>query len=370
MPSAPATTDQVTADYVTAALRAGGTIGADTTVAEVDHEPIGEGVGIVGQLARLTLRYDGVAAGAPSSLVVKMPSQYPENRAIGDHFDFYAREGRFYQQIGDKAALRTPHCFHNELDPETGAYLLLLEDFGARTLISQIAGMPAARAAEALEAIALLHAEWWDSPALDSLTWMPRLIDPIQISAGEQYRRSWPAFLERWGDVLPDGAVALGERVKDRWEDLVREGFDRSPTTLAHGDFRADNLMFDDRAEGRERVGVVDWQITHRGPAMSDVSYLVTQSLDVEERRRHEDDLVGRWFDALCRERGGEPEGFGPDDVWHEYRRGALVCTVYAVVAGGSMDPANDRGRQLVTALSNRAFIAALDHVGDDLLPG
>jgi hypothetical protein len=369
MPSTATTTDEVTAAYVTAALREGGTIGHDTAVAELAHDPIGEGVGIVGQLARLTLRYDGVAAGAPSSLVVKMPSAFPENRAVGDHFDFYAREGRFYRQIGDKASLRTPHCFHNELDPDTGSFLLLLEDFGDRTLISQIAGMPSVRAAEALEAIALLHADWWDSPALDALTWMPQLIDPIQISAGEQYRRSWATFLERWGDTLPDGAVALGERVKDCWEAIVHEAFAGTPTTLAHGDFRADNLMFDDRAEGRERVGVVDWQIAHRGPAMSDVSYLVTQSVGVDERRRDEDELVGRWYDALCAAIGATPAGFGPDDAWREYRRGAIVCTVYAVVAGGSMDPANERGRQLVTTISTRAFTAALDHVGDDLFP-
>jgi hypothetical protein len=370
MPSTPTTTDQVTAAYVTAALREGGVIGSDTAVAEVSHDQIGEGVGIVGQLARLTLRYDGVAEGSPSSVIVKMPSQYPENRAIGDHFDFYGREGRFYQQIGDKSALRTPHCFHNRLDPDAGEYLLLLEDFGDRTLISQIAGMPAARAADALDAIALLHAEWWDSPALDALGWVPRLVDPINLSAGAQYRQAWPEFLARWGDALPAGAVALGERVKDRWEDLATVGYSSCAPTLCHGDFRADNLMFEDRTEGRDRVGVLDWQIVMRGPAVSDVTYLISQSVDVDERRESERELLEGWYDALCTARGVGPDGFGMEDVWREYRRGVLAATVYPAVAGGTMDPANDRGRQLVTTICERAFTAALDHDGADLLPG
>lgn len=368
MPTAPATTEEVTAEYVTSALQEGGVIDRDTTVAELSHEPIGEGVGIVGQLARLTLRYDGVAEGAPSSVVVKMPSQFPENRAIGEHFDFYAREGRFYQQIGDKSALRTPRCYHNRCDPDAGEYLLLLEDFGGRTLISQVAGMPAARAVEALEALAAFHAEWWDSPALDALTWMPRLVDPVNLSAGEQYRQSWPTFLERWGDVLPEGGRGIGERVKDRWEELVQAGFAACAPTLCHGDYRADNLMFDDRAEGRDRVGVVDWQIANRGAALSDVAYLITQSIDVDVRRQAERELLGRWYDALCSARGGKPDAFDLDDAWREYRRGALVCTVYAAVSGGAMDPANERGRQLVEAMTERCFTAALDHDGPDLL--
>jgi hypothetical protein len=37
-------------------------IDAETRVTEVEHESIGEGVSIIGQLGRLELRYAGVAA--------------------------------------------------------------------------------------------------------------------------------------------------------------------------------------------------------------------------------------------------------------------------------------------------------------------
>ena len=131
MAELPATTADATPAFLTDALREGGAIGADTTVAEVAHEPIGVGVGIVGQLARLQLRYEGPAKGAPGMVVLKMPSEFPENRAVGDHFNFYEREGRFYQQIGAKLNVRTPRCFWNHIDPETRSFGLLLEDLGA-----------------------------------------------------------------------------------------------------------------------------------------------------------------------------------------------------------------------------------------------
>src|SRR3954471_19208023 len=97
----PSTTAEATAEFVTWALRTGGVIDSTTSVTEVEHDTIGEGVGIVGQLARLQLRYEGVALRAPGTVILKLPSQFPENRAVADHFNFYEREGRFYQQLSD-----------------------------------------------------------------------------------------------------------------------------------------------------------------------------------------------------------------------------------------------------------------------------
>ena len=148
MVQVPATTADADASFVTSALRSTGVIGSATSVAEVEHVTIGEGVGIVGQLARLQLRYDGPATAAPGTVIMKIPSQYPENRAVADHFNFYEREGRFYQQLADKVPVRTPDCYWNEIDVASGAFGLLLEDLGDRTMISQIAGIPGARAAE------------------------------------------------------------------------------------------------------------------------------------------------------------------------------------------------------------------------------
>lgn len=370
MPTIPQTTAEATPAFVTAALREGGVIGPGTCVAEVEHETIGEGVGIVGQLGRLTLRYDGQAEGAPSSVILKMPSQFPENRAVGDHFNFYEREGRFYQQIGDKAALRTPHCWFNHIDPAAGEFALLLEDFGGRTLISQVAGVDEARARQAVEAAALIHAEWWNSPSLDSLEWMPNLDDPINMAAGQQYRDAWPLFVERMADALPEGAIEAGERIKEQWEANNQRSHDGAPRTVVHGDYRIDNLMFDDRAEGRDRVGVIDWQIAFKGPGLFDVCYLLTQSMNVDDRRACEQDLVGTWFSALSTAMGDVPSGFTEADAWELYRRLCLGATVYPVTSAGAMDPANERGRQLVEAMAVRSFQAVLDLDALELLPG
>jgi hypothetical protein len=356
---------------LTDALRSGGFIKSDTSVAEIEHEPIGVGVGIVGQVARLHLRYRGDARDAPSSVVIKLPSNLPENRAVGDHFKFYEREGRFYQEIAGKMPVRVPLCYWNHLDPARNSFGLLFEDLGDRISISQIAGASPYRASQALSTIAGLHAAWWNSPALDILDWMPALDDPINLAAGEQYRQAWPRFVELFGDGLPPGSLAVGERIQAGFEDLLCIGMTEAPTTICHGDFRVDNLLFDDEA-AEDQVAVLDWQISYRGPAVSDVAYFLCQSLDVETRKANEAALVRGWYDDVVIYHGGGPgdelDGYPFDLVWEQYRRSTLATTVYPVTAGGAMDPANDRGRELIAAMAQRVFSTVIQLGAEALL--
>jgi hypothetical protein len=361
MGNVPLLTEDASPALVTRALRSTGVIDIDTRVAEVEHDRIGEGVGLMCNLARLTLRYEGPAHGAPSSLILKVPSNLPENRGVGDHFGFYEREGRFYAELGESLPVRTPHCYYNHIDPVANEFALMLEDFGGRILVSQIAGLDVERAAEAVRALALVHAEFWNSPKLEALTWLPRGIDPINLGAGAEYRKSWGNFLDLFSGDLPDGSVAVGELIGSNFEAEMVRGFESEPHTVVHGDFRADNLMFDDSATGREHVGILDWQIASRGVAVGDIAYLITQSMTVENRRSHERALVDIWYEALSAALGGPPDGYTLDDAWDGYRSSTGFLTVFAVVAGGALDPSNERGLQLVTEMATRAFTAAVD---------
>ena len=351
----PHQTDEASPAFVTDCLRDGGVLGTDSSVAEIAHEPIGVGVGIVGQLARLSLRYDGEALGAPGSVVLKLPSHLPENRAQGDHFNFYEREGRFYQHLADKLPTRTAGCYWNLVDPDANRFGLLLEDLGHCTSISQVAGVGPDRARQALVSLAGLHAELWESPAVDAFTWLPRFDGPINLSAGPGYRQAWKPFLAKFGDFLPDGSVALGARIQAGWEDLMSACRASSPVTVCHGDFRIDNLLFDDTAAPGDQVAVLDWQIVGSGPGVFDAAYLLSGSMAVDERRACEQDVVRAWHDALGR------SGYRFEDAWTEYRRNLLVTTVYAVIAGAQFDLANERGRELIEGMAVRSFTACLD---------
>ena len=141
--------------------------------------------------------------------------------------------------------------------------------------------------------------------------------------------------------------------------------------TICHGDFRVDNLMFDDRAGRRRPVAVLDWQISYRGPAISDVAYFLCQSLTVEERRAHETALVR----GLVRRAGVTARSSGDWSTtrsswrWDQYRR-ADARHHRLPRHGRRRDGPRQRARpRAVLAMAARSFTAALDLDAADLLP-
>ena len=67
MATFPTVIDEVTTQWLTESLRSSGVLAADSQVRGFDVEPIGMGVGIMGLLYRLSLRYDSEAAGPATS---------------------------------------------------------------------------------------------------------------------------------------------------------------------------------------------------------------------------------------------------------------------------------------------------------------
>lgn len=357
--SIPKTIDEVDAAFIDAALKEGGVL-TSATVSMAELEPIGVGVGLLGDLVRAQLHYDGDDDDAPSTVIVKLPSHHEANRAQGMLFGFYEREIRFYRDVAPGVRLRVPRCYWSGMDPDAGLFALVLEDLSMLQMADQVAGVSAERAGLAVESLARLHADWWQTDALEALDWMPYSNGPITMQAVGVYERGWPVFLEHFGDHLSPEGRLLGERVRDHFAGLL-EQLGQQPRTIVHTDFRLDNLFF-----GHDEVGIIDWQLSTRGRGVYDVAYLLCQSMTVDVRRESEMDVLKRWHDTLV------AEGV-TDYPWVEavedYTRSAMICLVIPVAAGADMDLGNERGKALVAALADRAFTAALDLDAGRLLP-
>ena len=77
----PTTTSEITAEWMTEALRGSGIIGDDVTVSSVLIDAGAVGVGFMGEVATVGLVYDGDANGAPTSVIAKLPTSSPDIRA-------------------------------------------------------------------------------------------------------------------------------------------------------------------------------------------------------------------------------------------------------------------------------------------------
>ena len=349
----PKTTADMTASWLTDLLRASGAI-KSAAVTSVQHEAIGVGIGIMGELTRVRLGYDVVEQDAPASVVVKLTSPFEANRAQGIGLGMYEAEIRFYNELASRSTVRVPRSYLAEIDPTTSDFVIVIEDLSGCTVADQLDGMTIAQAEAATSALAELHSGFWQR--VDDIDWVPSVVHERIKTFSGAWPFLWEAFSERFADRLPEGGIAAGELIRDNYWDLMCTLGER-PWTLLHQDFRCDNLFFGRDANDLE-VTVIDWQSIGRGPGSYDLAYLLGGSLTVANRREHEERLVRQYHDQIV-ERG--VSGYSFDDLWTDYRRSHLVNTAVPVLTGGTMDLANDRGRQLIGTLGERHFSAVVD---------
>lgn len=123
---------------------------------------------------------------------------------------------------------------------------------------------------------------------------------------------------------------------------------------LSHADWRLDNLFL---APGGEIIAV-DWQLIDRSVGPRDLSYFVTQSVNVRDPQGYRT-LFDSYLDELAA-RGITPDR---DWAWEMYRYGTAFAFVYPVVAAGALTIEDPRHVELTGAMLARsiAAIAALD---------
>ena len=90
-------------------------------------ERIGQGRGFAGSIHRLTIRYSADTE-APPTIVVKSPSANLEIRDYAIRDGMYRRETMFYRELATESGIPVPDCYFSDLDPESGDFVLLLED--------------------------------------------------------------------------------------------------------------------------------------------------------------------------------------------------------------------------------------------------
>ncbi|MEM7218453.1 MAG: phosphotransferase [Pseudomonadota bacterium] len=346
MSAIPASIEEVTADWLTSVL------GAPVRA----HEPtqIGQGVGVMGDIYRV--RLDAEAA-LPESVVVKLPSSFPENREQGVALGMFEAEVRFYRELAPRVPAGLPAIHHADINPGSAEFVIVMEDLSELSMVDQVAGMSPAQAAAAVRLLATVHAEWWDAVTDGELDWIPTMNGPRIEFVDQLLPSLLEPFLDKFAHVLSDDARRLYRAFSTCYLKLGKALAAGSPWTLAHQDFRVDNLLF-----GDDSVMAIDWQGIGRGPGAYDLAYVLGGSVATATRRAHEGELLDAYFDTL-RARG--VRGYDRDALHEDYAHAQLMGGLAtAMVVGGGMDLSNERGMRLIESMSRRHAAAALDHDG------
>jgi aminoglycoside phosphotransferase (APT) family kinase protein len=328
-------------------------------------EPVAEGV-VVSHVAvqgleagttsraRLTLRYEGGArADLPESMFVKLAPRDLKTRLFVAALGLGRSEVAFYQSARQGLPVRAPEVYHAAAARRGARFVLLLEDLLARGCRFADVTRPAdvTRAREVMKALAKLHAAHWESPRLSrDLAWLGGAPRGARFQLGRLLSRvsARPAFA-RYTELVPAELKDAAPFVSRHRLDL-EAAWSRPPLTLIHGDAHLGNLFFDG-----EQVGFLDWQVVQRGQGMRDVSYFLGNSLAVETRRAHGEELIRVYLAALA-EAGGQPVPFSV--AWEQHRLHALYTWISAVVTAAA---ATLQREAIVRAGLERSSAAVMD---------
>jgi hypothetical protein len=305
--------------------------------------------------ARLALRFEGPGprADLPDAMFVKLAPRDLATRLFVGLLGLGRSEVDFYRTARQGLAVRAPRVYFAAAARRGTGFVLLLEDLvasGCRFADITTPSDPE-RARAVMRALAKLHAANWESPRLHGdLAWRPASPrDPVFRIGRILSDLSLRPALRRFGELVPSELQAAAGFVAERR--LALEAlWARPPLTLIHGDAHLGNLFFD----GPE-VGFLDWQVVQRGQGLRDVTYFLTNSLAVETRRAHGEELIRVYLAALA-EAGAPPIPFSL--AWEQHRLHALYTWISCIVTAAA---ATLQREPIVRAGLERSSAAVID---------
>ena len=326
---------------------------------------IGQGVGLMGDIYQVSMTYRDAGIDKPASVVVKLPSSFEENRQQGVTLGMFEAEIRFYDELAPEVSVGLPEIYFTQIRSGTADFVIVMEDLSHLTMVNQSEGVALDQALAAVKVLAGIHAVWWDKAQNSALEWIPSMIGPRIEYVDQLLEQICPVFEAGFGKYLPAGGLELYRRFAGNYLKINAELAERSPWTLAHQDYRVENMLFDKQAG---EVIVIDWQGIGRGPGAYDLAYFLGGSMDIDLRRAHERELVNAYHAQLLE---GGVVGYTLSQAWDDYcfahLQGGLATSM---VTGGTMDLSNERGLALIATMAERHITAALDHEGMERLAG
>jgi hypothetical protein len=252
-------------------------------------------------------------------------------------------------------SLPAPACYYADYDAERRQGIIIMDDLVARGVAFCHATRPQTheQIARRLTVLAQFHARTWGSPELAPGGRWGDLADFFEGMLQTFFDQSLSPGA--WQRIVgsPRGA-STSVRFHDRdwmlesWPRLIR--FCRQlPHCVLHGDVHLGNVYI----ERDGTPGFLD-TLTSRGPGMLEVSYYISASLDIADRRRSEGALVQHYLDALARNGVGAPSF---DEAMRQY--GTLL--LYGHLVWMATDPYMQT-EAVNTANAARVSAAMIDH--------
>jgi fructosamine-3-kinase len=329
-----------------------------TEIADLCVETVGVGSGFAGSIYRIHLTPHASDSGGdvPATLIWKTVSSHPSTHTLLTQLGIYRAEADFYTNLARRARI-APRAYYSYFDAESGSICLLLEDLSQMDAGDQIEGCTPEQARQVVTALAGLHAEFWDERGADATLGVRRFDSRASASMGV-HSESWRR-VRKSAITIPPGLSDAADMIAPHVAS-VKERLGSAPTTLLHGDVRADNAFFDS-----DGVKLIDWQAVRVGRGAYDLAYFLSTSLSEETRRTYQDDLTESYVETLA---SHGVEEYCISDCLEDIRWALLDVVTFVGMIGAALDFSEGRGLQLANLVMSRLWASLEDNRAVELL--
>ena len=319
------------AGYLTAALQRCGVLDDGRVVSVEAEAPRDQ---LLSRVVRLRLDYEGVAAAAPRSLILKIA--LPGVGITGPYAQG-EREVAFYGKIAPATpAGLVPRCFDAAWQAETRQWHLLLEDLTDTHQIATPWPLPPDEkmCRRMVQTLARFHAAWWDDPRLGG-----EIGTRLDAETARQAMQSHAGAFERFADHLGDRLSPERRQLYEHFFAAVHRLQARVLTyrnvTLAHGDAHVWNCFVP--KDGSDDLRYFDWDTWRIGLASGDLAYMMATHWYPERRQRFERPLLDHYHATL---HAHGVQDYDRAALTEDYRRSVLMQLLIPVLFWSAGIPA------------------------------
>ncbi|MEN8252628.1 MAG: oxidoreductase family protein [Patescibacteria group bacterium] len=317
---------------------------SNITSIKIDNNFVSDG--LLGKVARVMINYKEKNAG-PKTVIVKFQISNSEKE----------REGEIYDLLSKAKVPYVPHIYG-----QFGNGNLVMEDLSLTHSVIEInQEFTTDQINNVVSMLSDVNSQFWSNSNIPK-EHILHFINSININM----ENGWNIFKDRYQKDLGQNTVAFEWMWKNR--EIVSSYYNSGLATLTHGDVNRGNVLFSN--DGNDEPKLIDWQLSGQKVLPFDLSYFMVQHLTVEQRRKHEDRLLKKYYQLLPDK---IQSNYTFDHLLLDYRACTTRSMLSAVTAIGPMcssradqfDRADTAAERIIAAIEDLKPIEAIQELQD-----
>ena len=330
--------DEITPEWLTPIYQSRGFLQMGGKVTSVQIKPLGDGLGVMGDLCLVFAEFEGGNDTTPKGFVAKFCPQklygFPKPVAETMAKGMFGTEAHWYNDfIEEEIGLPKPQAYfvgaklkHRRPWRRSPVFCMLIE-LMPKPIYSLAGGcdhLP--HLMQLMDGLATFHALWWEAPKKPPIEYIPSPRDMCGIAVpaiGFVSSSSFSALASCFGDTYAP-ILSWRNQLRGKHKALVRMMFE-APLTLTHGDVHLDNIFFDEswanKTTGAGGFKLIDFGNMQFLQGMFDVASLVGTCIEPDARRAMEKSLIERYHAKLTEGiSAAQAAAYPLERCWRDYR--------------------------------------------------